>query len=123
STPISPRPLGFFAESALARLLQMLRPRPILISPLFFLSGMAGLGCQIVWSRQFGMGLGAEMASVLAVICGFLGGMALGAWTLDEKIGRSPRPGRWYGGLELCIGCWATLTTFFLPPLQDVALG
>jgi spermidine synthase len=100
----------------------MLRPRPILISPLFFLSGMAGLGCQMVWSRQFGMGLGTEMASVLAIICGFLGGMALGAWRLDEKIGRSPRPGRWYAALELTIGCWAILTTFFLPPLQDLAL-
>src|ERR1051325_8584522 len=83
---------------------------------------MAGLGCQMGWSRQCGMGLGTEMASVLAVICGFLGGMALGAWALDSRIGRSPCPGRWYAGLELAVGCWAMLTTFFLPSVQEIAL-
>src|SRR3954469_4236113 len=100
----------------------MLRPRPKLISPIFFLSGLAGLGCQMVWTRQFGMGLGTEMASVLAVICGFLGGMAVGAWLLDEWIGRSRFPGRWYAGLELVIGCWAILTVYLLPVVQEFAL-
>ncbi|HUR44672.1 MAG TPA: fused MFS/spermidine synthase [Candidatus Saccharimonadales bacterium] len=99
----------------------MMRPRPFLICPLFFLSGMAGLGCQMVWSRQFAMGLGTEMVSVLAVVGGFLGGMALGAWLLDSRISCSRSPGRWYAGLELTIGLWVVMTTFFLPRLQEIA--
>ena len=34
----------------------------------FFLSGAAGLGYEIVWTRQFSVGLGHEYVSVLAVV-------------------------------------------------------
>jgi spermidine synthase len=100
----------------------MMRPRPSLICPMVFLSGLAGLGYQLVWSRQFGMGLGTEMASVLAVVCSFLGGMAVGSWALDKPLGRTRSPGLWYAALEVIIGLWAIVSSFFIPALQTAAL-
>ncbi|MBM3837793.1 MAG: spermidine synthase [Verrucomicrobia bacterium] len=89
----------------------------------FFLSGLGGLGCQMIWSRQFGIGLGHEMPAVLAVVAAFFGGLALGAWRLDGAIGRSARPGRWYAALEIVIGVWGLLLTALLPLANDFALS
>jgi spermidine synthase len=89
---------------------------------LFCLSGAAGLGYQMVWARQFAAGLGHEMPAVLAVVGAFLGGMALGAWTLDGAVSRSARPGVWYAALEIVIGLWAALTTALVPAVNDAAL-
>jgi spermidine synthase len=99
-----------------------MRPSPSLICPMVFLSGLAGLGYQMVWSRQFGMGLGTEMASVLAVVCVFLGGMAVGSWALDKPLGHTLNPGRWYAALEVIIGVWAIASSFGIPALQATAL-
>src|SRR5438128_9706521 len=83
----------------------MMRPRvmPFLFYALFFLSGSAGLGYQMVWSRMIATGLGQEMPAVLAVIAAFMGGMARGACTLDGAIARSRRAGCWYGWPEIYI--------------------
>ena len=84
--------------------------RPTWLHVLFFLSGAAGLGYQIVWTGQFAVGLGHEMPSLLAVVTAFFGGLAIGAWGLDGRISRSAVPGRWYAGLEIVIGLWALVT-------------
>ncbi|MBI5387702.1 MAG: spermidine synthase [Verrucomicrobia bacterium] len=89
---------------------------------LFFLSGGAALGYQMAWSRLLAAGLGHEWPAVLAVVSAFLGGMALGAWTLDRAVSRSVRPGRWYGGLELLMGAWGMLSPLLIPPANDLAL-
>ena len=93
----------------------MTRLRTTLFFALFFLSGSAGLGYQMVWSKMFGTGLGHEIPAVLAIVSAFMGGMALGAWTLDGVISRSPRPGRWYGWLEILIGLWGVLSAAVIP--------
>lgn len=82
---------------------------------IFFLSGIAGLGYQMVWSKMFALGLGHEMPSVLAVVAAFFGGLALGAWLLDKPIGRSTQPGLWYVILELLIGAWGVLSIWLIP--------
>jgi len=74
---------------------------------IFFLSGVAGLGYEIVWTRMFSIGLGHEMPSMLAVVGAFFFGLAIGSVVFDGVISRSPRPGRWYVGCELVIGIWA----------------
>src|SRR5262245_52521819 len=89
---------------------------------LFFLSGAAGLGYQMVWAKMFATGLGHEMPAMLAVVCAFMGGMALGAWRLDGIIARSTRPGRWYGWLEIVIGLWASLSAVLIPLTNQSAL-
>jgi len=62
------------------------------------------------------------MPAVLAVVYAFMGGMARGGWTLDRAVSRSPRPDRWYGGLELLIGLWGFLSAALIPPTNEGAL-
>ncbi|MGH2628246.1 MAG: hypothetical protein ACRDHY_16530, partial [Anaerolineales bacterium] len=59
---------------------------------IFFLSGIAGLGYQIVWTRMFAIGLGHELPSVFAVIAAFFGGLAVGALALDRRVSESSTP-------------------------------
>ncbi|HYV29501.1 MAG TPA: spermidine synthase, partial [Candidatus Binatia bacterium] len=94
-----------------------------LLSLLFFFSGTAALGCQMVWVRMFAAGLGHEVQAMVAVAGAFLGGMAVGAWCLDGPISRSVRPGRWYGALQLATGGWAAFSAVFLPPVNHLALA
>ena len=92
--------------------------RTVTLYLVFLLSGIAGLGYQIVWTKMFTIGLGHEMPSVLAVVGAFFAGLAIGAWLLDRTIGRSSTPGRWYAVLEAVIGVWSLLTIWLIPQLN-----
>ncbi len=100
-----------------------MRLSPALLLPLFFLSGAAGLGCQMAWIRMFAAGLGHEVPALLAVTSAFLGGIAVGAWCLDRRISQSRHPAKWYGGLELTIGGWAMVSAGFIPAVNRLALS
>jgi len=89
----------------------------------FFLSGICGLGYQVVWTRMFTTGLGHELPAMLAVIAAFFGGLALGAWFLDGPVSRGGRPGRWYAVLEVAIGLWGFLSILLIPHVNDLSLG
>ena len=91
-----------------------------LLYVVFLLSGIAGLGYQLVWTRMFAIGLGHEMPSVLAVVSAFFGGIALGGWLLDRSLAVARWPGRWYVGLELLIGFWALASIFLIPLANDL---
>ncbi len=82
------------------------------------MSGFAGLGYQIVWTRMLAIGLGHEVHAVLAVVAAFFAGLAVGALALDRAVARSRRPGLWYAGLEALIGLW-TLALVGLIPLAN----
>ncbi len=97
--------------------------RTLLTHLIFGFSGLAGLGYQIVWARQFAVGLGHELPSVFAVIVAFFGGLALGAWGLDGSIGRSRHPERWYAALEFLIAGWALITIALIPSVNAFAPG
>lgn len=85
-------------------------------------SGFAALGYQIVWTQQFGVWLGHEMVSVLAVVAAFFGGIALGAYALARRIDGSLHPARWYAGCEAVIAVWGLLL-IWLMPLANPALA
>jgi spermidine synthase len=85
---------------------------------LFFLSGVAGLGYEILWTRMLAVGLGHEIVSVLAVVSAFFGGLAAGAWLLDRPLSRSAVPEKWYAALEAVIGVWALTLVWLLPALN-----
>jgi len=89
---------------------------------IFLISGVCGLGYQMVWSRMFAIGLGHEMPSLLAVVAVFFGGLAIGAWALDAAVSRSQRPGCWYGALELIIGFWGFVLAECFPRISDLAV-
>ncbi|MEO0650851.1 MAG: fused MFS/spermidine synthase [Planctomycetota bacterium] len=89
----------------------------------FFLSGAAGLGYEVVWTRAFSVGLGHEYPSLLAVVAAFFGGVALGAWLSDGVIAKSRRPGRIYALLEVAIGLWSLATLAIVPRVNEAAAG
>ena len=62
---------------------------------LMFLSGFAGLGYEIVWTRMLSATLGHEIIAVLAVVSAFFSGLALGSWTLDRPLSVAKKPRRW----------------------------
>jgi len=95
--------------------------RPAFAYVIFFLSGAAALGYQIVWTRMFAIGLGHELPSMLAVVAAFFGGLAIGAWGLDRLVSRSRRPGRWYAALELLIALWAIASIVLRPQVNHLA--
>ena len=95
---------------------------PSLLRAVFFASGAAALGLQIVWTKMFAAGLGHEVPAMLAVVGAFFGGMALGAWTLDRRINASSDPGRVFAWLQFVIGGWAAVATLLLPHLNDLAI-
>jgi spermidine synthase len=88
---------------------------------LIFLSGFAGLGYEMVWTRMLAAGLGHEINAVLAVIGAFFSGLALGAYALDGIVSRSPVPGRWYGILEIIIGSWSLVLIILIPWTNNLA--
>lgn len=88
---------------------------PLILHLVFFLSGFTALGFQLMWTRVFSIGVGNELASVLAVVSAFFGGLTLGAWLLDKPITRSRNPGKWYAALEGSIGIWGLLTVVAIP--------
>ncbi len=78
------------------------------------LSGLAGLGYELAWTRMLAVGLGHEIPAVLAVTAALFCGLAAGAWLAERRPAPS-RPGRVYAALELAIGCWSLVTIFLIP--------
>ena len=83
------------------------------------LSGFAGLGYEMVWTKMLAVGLGHEIVAVLAVVAAFFVGLAVGAWLLHKPVSQAERPWLWYAGLEVVIGCWALLLIGFIPVFNE----
>ncbi len=75
----------------------------------FFVSGVAGLAYQVVWTRYLALFLGHTSYAVIAVLAAFMGGLALGNAWLGAVVDRLPRPLLFYAGLELGIGVFAVV--------------
>src|SRR6186997_3496689 len=77
--------------------------RPVLILAIFVLSGAAALIDEIVWSRQLVLVFGNTTQAVSAILTGFFGGMAIGAFVGGRVADRVRSPLRMYGVLELLL--------------------
>ena len=75
----------------------------------FFVSGLAGLLYQVVWTRYLALFLGHTGYAVVAVLVAFMGGLALGNAWLGGWVDRVARPLRFYAILELTVGLYAVL--------------
>lgn len=71
---------------------------------------------------MFSAGLGHEYPAVLAIVCAFMVGMAMGASRVDRLVPRDGRARWWLAMLELTIGVWALLVSFFMPQINNLAL-
>jgi spermidine synthase len=85
------------------------------LMPIVAASGFAGLGYEIVWTRQLSIAFGTEMMAVLGAVAGFFGGLALGAFVLDRPIRCSRSPWTVYAALEAVIGLWGLINIWLLP--------
>jgi MFS family permease len=74
-----------------------------LVLAIFVLSGAAGLVYEIVWSRQLVLVFGNTTQAVSAILTGFFGGMAIGAFVGGRLADRVRSPLRLYGLLELAL--------------------
>jgi len=85
---------------------------PWIVLSVFFISGMAGLIYQIVWSRYLHMVFGISIHAVAAVVAAYMAGLALGSAILGKRADHMRDPLRFYGILELLIGLYAIITPF-----------
>ena len=85
------------------------------LMPIVAASGFAGLGYEIVWTRQLSVAFGTEMMAVLGTVAGFFAGLALGAFVLDRPIRRARSPRTVYATLEAVIGLWGLINVWLLP--------
>jgi spermidine synthase len=78
-----------------------------------FVSGMAGLVYEIVWTRYLALFLGHTSYAVVAVLVAFMGGLALGNVLIGSLADRTPRPLALYGWIEIGIGAYALIFPYY----------
>ena len=86
------------------------RPTPtVLLTAIFclFLSGLAGLLYQVVWTRYLALITGHTSYAIIAVLVVFMGGLAWGNYELGKRADKLRRPLEFYGWLELVIAAYA----------------
>ncbi|MBL9175016.1 MAG: hypothetical protein JNL10_15870 [Verrucomicrobiales bacterium] len=88
---------------------------------LFALSGAAGLGLQLTWTRRLSLGLGHEIPATYGVITTFLLGLAAGAWLADRPWIRRIAPPLACGLVEGASGLWAVATLATIPWLSELS--
>ena len=88
--------------------------RLLIFAGLFLLSGACALTYQVVWSRRLAEIFGVTAFAVSTVLVSFMGGMALGAHLLGERVDRSTRPLRIFAMLEAGIGLYALILPLLL---------
>ena len=78
------------------------------LAVVFFLSGVAGLGYQVIWGRWLHSVFGASAWALAAILSAFMAGLALGSFLAGRFGGRLKLdPLAAYGVIEIAIGAWA----------------
>ena len=85
------------------------------LAVVFFLSGVAGLGYEVVWGRWLHSVFGASAWALAAILSAFMAGLALGSFAagrLGHRLKIDPLAA--YGIVELLIGAYALAFPFLL---------
>jgi spermidine synthase len=99
----------------------MRRPALVGLHLLFALSGAAGLGLQLTWTRTLSLGLGQEIPSTFGVLTTFFAGLALGArWFHRQRPDVRAQAFR-CALLEGVIGAWSLATLWLLPEATELS--
>lgn len=92
---------------------------PRLIVILATLSGIPGLGYQVLWSRMLSTGLGRDYVALISSSAAFLMGMALGClWFVRSPFARRA-PLRAFALWEALAGAWMLVMPLVSPTLQQ----
>lgn len=86
----------------------------------FFLSGVAGLMYEVLWSRMLVVIFGHTMQAVAIVLAAYMTGLALGSLWGGRRVDRRARPWRTYGLLEIGIGLYGLGTILLFPALPHL---
>ena len=79
-------------------------PLPAILYGLFFLSGLAGLIYESIWTRYLGLFVGHSAYAQIIVLVIFLGGMSAGSYFVGRQTLSVARPLFWYAVVELGTG-------------------
>lgn len=119
--PGRPSPNSFFAPRLKVGLPYLISLAPIvqrfrtsILLACFFLSGGAALIYEVVWARKLALVFGSSALASSLILAAYLGGLALGARTIAESVGRFRRPALWYGALEILIGGYGLISGWLL---------
>jgi predicted membrane-bound spermidine synthase len=85
----------------------------------FFVSGLAGLLYQVVWTRYLALFLGSTSYAVVAVLAAFMGGLAAGNALLGTRADSLRRPLFFYACLEAGIGLFAVFFPWYFEAVQQ----
>lgn len=90
---------------------------------LFFFSGASGLVYQVIWLRLLTRIFGSTTFAVSALLAAFMAGLGLGSFLAARTVVRATAPLRWFGALEIGIGCYALAFNASLPAIEKLFLG
>lgn len=99
------------------------RTRLLILSGCMFLSGIAGLIYQVVWSRYLTLFIGSSGRAQTIILATFMGGLALGAWLFGRKADTTRTPLRLYASLEIGIGFLGVLYPVIFEPVRGLFLA
>lgn len=91
-----------------------LSPVAVMSGVLLFLSGVAALIYQILWTRQLTLIVGVEVYSITIAVSAFFAGLASGSAIFGRWSDRGPRPLRLYAALEIGIALFSIAATLLL---------
>ncbi len=94
--------------------------RRALLLTAFFLSGLAALVFELVWTRLLLLSIGATATAVGVVLAAFMGGMALGSAAAGTKLVARLDPVRTFAGLEGFVGLYALMSPSLLDRIASV---
>jgi spermidine synthase len=97
--------------------------RSVLVYLIFILSGAAGLIYEVVWARQLVLVFGNTTQAVSAILTGFFGGMAIGAFVGGRLADRVRSPLRLYGVLEVALVVVVILTPITFRLINEIYRG
>jgi spermidine synthase len=89
----------------------------------FFVSGVAGLVLEVLWTKMLTLVFGSTTLAVSTTVAAFMGGLSLGAFTAPRLLRRIKNPLLCYAVLEGAIGLYALAVPHMLgamPSLQSV---
>jgi predicted membrane-bound spermidine synthase len=85
---------------------------------LFFVSGIAGLIYEVLFSKALALTFGSTSTAAYTVLAVYMGGMALGAWLGGRLAQRSRRPLVAYALCEMAIGLYCVLTPLIFSAIR-----
>ncbi len=94
--------------------------RRALLLTAFFLSGLAALVFELVWTRLLLLSIGATATAVGVVLAAFMGGMALGSAVAGTKRVARLDPVVTFAGLEGFVGLYALVSPSLLEGIASV---